>query len=510
MRFGVSNYLILLAIAALFMGGCDDYENGDNLRQPIYSLRIPAVVQPGMPFPVVAMKYNSNPRIETAESVFIESSTGPVSPNQFTVKRGVGSLSTTVQTEGVSTIRLVSQWGAILAGADVLVRNHSTSRRMSGILSGEDLVWDSTAVIEIETEAVVPTGEELTVDPGTLVLLGYWARLIVEGEIHCRGTASNPVLFTSRVAGDPWGEIFHDYSSGEYEHVFLTGGGGDSTQAFGHSNSQPVFAGNRAEIQLNHVCITDCPGKAFGLNSSVIEIDSSLITRCDTGGEFHSCVLTVRNTRFQDIPCGDSSSSDDDNDALYIRGSYFNGETSVISRCVFVTGEDDGIDQNGAYLNIEDCVIAGFRHEGIAASNHSTVDVFNTLVSDCEQAAESGYGTPSLRLNHCTLVNNDIGLRFGDEYNWGCLGDLEAINTVSVNNRLHNVWNYDERIGAPREGAITITWSLVNDPLYDSGEGCTTGTPIFNQEWMLAEGSPGYEAAADGGSMGIPPFTSEP
>jgi hypothetical protein len=167
-----------------------------------------------------------------------------------------------------------------------------------------------------------------------------------------------------------------------------------------------------------------------------------------------------------------------------------------------VTGKDDGIDHNGANLLIRGCRIEGFDNEGIAASNSNNISVYNTLVKNCEQGIEAGYGNPTVSVDHCTLINNEIGLRFGDSYNWGCEGQIYTTNSVLFGNG-DNILNYDLLLQAAVPGAIEISYSMTNDSDYNESPNCISGIPVFDENYYLLAGSPGEGAANDGYDMGI-------
>ncbi|MBU1937011.1 right-handed parallel beta-helix repeat-containing protein, partial [bacterium] len=293
----------------------------------------------------------------------------------------------------------------------------------------------------------------------------------------------------------------------DYTYAFFTGGGGDESRQFGHSNSQPVLAGENCELMLDNVYIIDNPGKAMGFRTSEVDMTISLISRCDTGGELEETRLHFEDCYFLDIPNDNSIEVDDDNDALYVHYPWTNGEDrSVIRNCVFITGKDDGIDQNETDLLISGCIIEDFDNEGIAASTSGEVEVLNTLVLRCEQGIEAGYGSPQVFVNHCVCLENEIGVRFGDSYDWGCTGILNVTNSIVTGNSHHNVWNYDFLLGGPREGAISVTYSIVNQADYDDGEGCMTGVPQFTSDYRLQPDSPGSNAASDSLDMGLLPM----
>ncbi len=55
--------------------------------------------------------------------------------------------------------------------------------------------------------------------------------------------------------------------------------------------------------------------------------------------------------------------------------------------------------------------------------------------------------------------------------------------------------------------ARAITYSIVNQPDYDDGEGCMTGVPQFTSDYRLQPDSPGSNAASDSLDMGLFPLS---
>jgi hypothetical protein len=104
-------------------------------------------------------------------------------------------------------------------------------------------------------------------------------------------------------------------------------------------------------------------------------------------------------------------------------------------------------------------------------------------------------------------LENEIGIRFGDSYDWGCNGILTVTNSIVTGNSLDNIRNYDLLLGGPQVGAISVTYSIANQPDYDDGEGCMTGVPRFTSDYRLQTDSPGSNAASDSLDMGLLPLS---
>jgi hypothetical protein len=122
-------------------------------------------------------------------------------------------------------------------------------------------------------------------------------------------------------------------------------------------------------IDLENVFICDNIGKSFGISRSTINLKSSLIIRCDTGGEIAKSLANIEDCWFMDTPDNSLTKQFDGNDALYLYDPWTGGpDITRIYNSVFVGGKNDGIDHSGANVLIESCVFADFDNEGIACS----------------------------------------------------------------------------------------------------------------------------------------------
>ena len=506
MKYPYLKYLLGFTGLFVAIAGCDKSSTNPPIADPVCDLTIiyPKSIGENQPFPIVVEISDQNPRYSIWEWFEIECPGTSVLPEGFFVKRGRGSVTVSGGFNQDFSVDLASSYYNSNTNLQINIDTDADYRDFSGILSGDDLFWDSASVIRITADVSVPAGSKLVIAPGTRIELDHLVNITVEGEIEAAGNIEAPIYITSGNESQPWGEIDHQNSFGDYKYTFLINGGGDPNRSFGHSDSQPVIAGDNCSLTLDHVYIIDNPGKAFGLSGSEIQIEHSLVSRCDTGGEFAFTLVNISDSYFIDMPNGDDIEADDDNDGMYLLAPWSGGaDTSLIENCVFVSGKDDAIDHNMANVLVSGCVIEDFDNEGVACSNDNFIEIYNTLVLGCEQGIEAGYGEPTVKVNHCTLLNNETGLRFGDWYNWGCFGNMTVKNTISHNNILHNVWNYDVQSNGPKAGAITILYSLVNEAEYDTCNGCVTGSPAFTADFLLQPESPGSGSADDGLDMGI-------
>jgi hypothetical protein len=306
----VWQYLCLIIISSMLLACDDDTESMPEPEPSVSaSLISPSRALPNHILPV-AMEIAGNIRTESVRSVSISASPALIQGDGFTLKRGCGSALLTTTVSGTAVIRAEGS-SVSPQEATVTILENPDMRTLSGDLAGENLLWDSTSVIFIESNIRVPEGLTLTIEPGAIVLLGSLVEILVEGNIICGGDGI-PVQFLPSNSLEPWGEIDHRPGSvANYKNVFFVGGGGNPARAFGHSNSQPVLGGWQCSLTADHIVIMDCPGKAFGLSQSEAQIAHSLITRCDTGGEFTESLVDISYSHILDIPDADFVIDDD-------------------------------------------------------------------------------------------------------------------------------------------------------------------------------------------------------
>lgn len=313
-------------------------------------------------------------------------------------------------------------------------------------------------------------------------------------------------MFSAQDISKAWGGIIIEHNNpadtSRLKHTFIVAGGGNSDYIFGHSESQAAVKAKDSNLLIENSYFMDNPGKGLGGRRLRFLINDSYFTRCDIGGEYIQCALNINRTYVIDIPDNDYILDDDDNDGMYFNAVHPSGDKSVLDSCVFITGEDDGIDHNGAILEILNCWIEDFYNEGIACSNTNSAYIYNTVVKGCEQGIEAGYGSPNVIVEHCVVIDNEVGIRFGDGYNWGCSGNMNVTNSIIYNND-KNIWNFDFLTNAPVEGAITIDYSMTNEPQYDDSPNCITGIPLFDENYFLLPHSPGKGLASNGLDMGL-------
>ena len=490
LRCVLSTFFIILTTVATFPvdSSCDE---------PAVSLISPSWTTSGQSIPMTVAARAADGYIDTSVSgTYPLTINGGTSSFPIPLQRGMGYHS--LQNPSTANVTLSVPSLGVSRDIDYIaippVIDHTT-------VSGPQEVWSGRQIHRVTGSITVPSGSELIIEADAIVLVAENASITVQGTIRVNGTDDRSVVFAPLNESLPWGGIEVD-GAGYFTSCFFIGGGGDNSREFGHSHSQPVLLARYCEMEIDHCYIFENTGKALGGRESRITISHSLIARCDTGGEFMNGVTHISDTHVLDMPNDDGTFIDDDNDGLYFNGAPSSLETSLVERCTFITGKDDGIDHNGSVLAITGCWIEGFLHEGVAASNQHSVTIIDTVIKDCEQGIEAGYGRPEVIVDHCVVTGNDAGLRFGDSYAEASSGHMTVTNSILYGN-IDNIRNYDPQSGGPIADGIDISYSMTNDSDYDASLFCITGTPVFTGDYYLSNGSPGYGAGSGGSSMGL-------
>lgn len=470
--------------------------------QSIDSLKIvcPGYFHGSNYFPVVCESYYSNSKLFFSGSISnMEINTLELPESEIVLYKGLGSKGFAnnendnfqISISGFSQFRNVE-------------KINSEPIILEGTLN-TNTVLETGKVYLIQNELTVNEGVSLTIPEGTTIEINEKVNIFVNGKISCLGTENSPVFFVGTSIDKYWGGIVISNNANDtslFNYTFFTHGGYDETLIFGHSQSQAVLKVDNAKVSLSNCFFLDNPGKALGGNLAEIKIKNCLISRCDTGGEFHFSKIELDSSYILTIPDASEGLIDDDNDGMYFYEVHPSGNESIISNSFFIIGKDDGIDHNGAKLNISNCWIEGFDNEGIACSNKNSVNLLNSLIKSCGQGIEAGYGNPSVNVNHSVFVNNNVGIRFGDNYNWGCTGQMIVTNSIAYNN-LDNIKNFDVLTAGPVDNAISISYSITNDVDYNNELNCLEAIPLFETNYLLKPSSPGIAASNDGLDMGL-------
>jgi hypothetical protein len=465
----------------------------------------PAIVKNNSALPLILRIFNQNGKINTLSDAELHVQSSEIGMDTtITVKKGVGTLVVPVQSASEEIIISISGEFIQSVQKRIEVRGDLPVLSYAGTLASGEVIWDSTAYRLITEDLTVTENTVLQVKAGTWIYLGEHVNIQVSGTFKVEGIESNPVVFISNNWEEPWGGIEFFHTTDSLRYCFFVNGGADPEKGWAHTNRQPIlFAKEDSYLDLFNCFILNSFGKALGSINSKVNIQNCITAFVFHGGEFHYTVLKCKNSYYLNIPNDDHIYiQDEDNDAFHIDYLYSgSNEYSVIDNCFFITGKDDAVDHHLSRVIVSNCWIEDWIHEGVAASGGDTIKVFNTVVKNCEQGIEAGNGSPYVDVDHCVVIQNDAGLRFGDSYDNACTGHMEVTNTIIYNNN-DNIWNFVNMLQGPYEGGIEIAYSMTNDPDYNNSPFCISGTPEFDDFYYLLPGSPGVGRGTNGSNMG--------
>ena len=496
---------LIASIGLCFQVSCSHKSPVDQENPSLAEVEIisPSRIDGRNVLPMVVRIKSQNGEIDVQKTERIQADLSGVSSlNQsISIKRGVGALT---MIPPIAAQETEISFEGLSGSKKITISDTIQEKEFSGVINEELLIWDPSTNYIITDDLTIPATSTLIIEKGARIFLNQKVNVFVRGEISILGEADDPVLFASKNSNEPWGGLAIYGEPTFIKYCFFVNGGGDESRAFGHSNSQAVLYAENTDVIVDNGYFLDNPGKAVGTRGSRIALKNTIITRCDTGGEFVNSLAFLDHSYVLDIPNDDGAFVDDDNDGLYFSGvPSFTEEPSKVENSVIMTGKDDAIDHNGARLEVNNSWLEGFLHEGVAGSNANWVRVYNCVIKNCEQGVEAGYGEPEVFVDHCVIIENDVGLRVGDSYSHrGSFGKIWATNTILFNND-DNIRNFDLFVQAARDSALDIRHSMTNDSDYDHWPFCITGTPQFNENYFLLDHSPGKGQSDSGGDMGL-------
>ncbi|CAH1273779.1 Hypp5199 [Branchiostoma lanceolatum] len=437
----------------------------------------PDTVPVGAPFPVkIEITDGSIRSIPRAEaSVVVGDSPG----RTVTLYYGIGTTNLTLTREGAWDV-LVSVSGRLAYSAGGRVADEScteqfsvkavnlddptveTKRIQRGTLNNAALQWTKGFVV-IEGAVTVPASSQLIVNPGVVVLMKPDARIEVLGEAKLGTKEGQPIVFTSYPSGSsevkPWNQLlFGRYAIGILHNAWFLQGGASAHSNFGNLDTQRVIHGEESsDIAFIGGGIIDNVGGAIGGERCRLQVHRAVISRCNGGGSVQQAVVTLQNVHVTEIgQYQTSSSSHLTGDGFTFYSSRItppDSEFSKISNSVFAVGGGLGIHHKGTNLVIESTIVEDFRRSCVVTSGEkSRVTIRSAIMRNCRVGLQQSYGQPSVTLSNSAVVNNEVGIWYGDE-NVENGGKIELENTLAMGNAEKNLKVYSngvERADADR------------------------------------------------------------
>ncbi|MCF7668455.1 MAG: right-handed parallel beta-helix repeat-containing protein [Verrucomicrobia bacterium] len=400
----------------------------------------PAQIPTGGQIPVIGLVENTNggPVRVNGDAIIVGNGM-----KAFKIRRGVGSCFVKAPSNPGGFSMNISL-SSMETRKSLLIESGGDWSAIAGTVSDTE-VWQENSEIHITNDITIPAGAELRIESGTFVKLDPRVNIHVNGKLRILGTVENPVLLAPSQSSEPWGGFLVTSNSATLEvtGAIITGGGGDPgyfDDHFGvsHRPEQAVLLGhhNATVTVTNSYLISNAGQAANGYNSEFM-FDNTLIQRCITTGEFEGGLVVFNKSALIEFPVDSQLFLDQDNDAVYFtEGEHFLYDSLI------GWAKDDGIDSGSGGAGsvvVSNCWIEACYHEGMAWSGGGReIDVANTVVMNCGQGIEAGWGTsansPDVFAENLLAVCNAVGARFGDNYNWTYPGRLTVTNSYLLYN----------------------------------------------------------------------------
>ena len=418
----------------------------------------------GYPIPVVVWVED-----DQARAVRVNGTTTAPGASSIGVKRGVGSGFLGAASRA-GTVVYGPQVGGLNALKTINMESDVSWTNVSGNLAA-NTIWPAKSRIYVTGSVTNPAGSTLTIGAGTIVKVNPGTDFANSGAIVINGTTNQPVVFMPATTGQPWGGFIQHANNASFTATgaIFTGTGAQTCWYLGHGCSSSISGisshrGEQALFALKgtecNLTLTDCAcvalagqfGHGTGGGFQRLTLTRTMVQGATSGGEYTDCVFSLNNCAFLDfyltsIPFWQFH--DGDEDAIYIVNiptGYVSGFTNTLIGFT----KDDGVDSGGGgsgFLRFKGCWFESTYHEANSlsgtesASAHADKDVahFDDVFINCGQCFENGYGAVTGKVDHCLMVGNLIGFRFGDNYNWHYYGLDRATNSILINN-YRDVW----------------------------------------------------------------------
>jgi hypothetical protein len=340
-------------------------------------------------------------------------------------------------------------------------------------------ILDSTTQINndsriyIDKNITISKGVSVRIKAGTIIAVAEGINIINNGTLNIDGTNENPVVFTCINPDGFWGGIISNEPGSEITvdgAIFCRSGYHNTGEyVYGHAKRQALFYMENSTLDIMNSYIIDNIGQIFYPVNSVLSINNILIQRAKTGGQINYSYITIENSVFTDFPDDSDDYADEDNDALYI-----NASDADIRNSVFMYAKDDGIDSGGdlgGTININNCRFEATFHEGMALSSRNPAQKAHNITTctftNCGQGLELGFSSPDhvVNIDSCHFYYNNIGIRYGDNYNSPVEGKMIVKNSYSINNYDKDVWNMVRQIWQPKTDRLSFINTTVSIPV---------------------------------------------
>jgi subtilisin family serine protease len=321
--------------------------------------------------------------------------------------------------------------------------------------------WTNDKTYLITNNISVPTGNTLTIEPGTVVKFNGNFNLSIRGTLIADGTEDLPITFKHNIPGSTWGYILFDDLA--IDAIADVDGNYTSGNILRHVDLQDSSGGidcNTATPYLWHISLT-AGGIVCSLGSTSVWLQDSTI---NGGASFTGPGFAYRNTVSGNVALSGAGAADDNN----ISGGLSLGSGSAHRNTI--TGGTLAVSIGGTI--VDNSISGGFLSAGSTASIiNNSIDGGAPSPSGLQADLTAGSGSI---IDHNIVKNGKYGIFAGDTA------------TITWNN-IENV--QQEGIGAGSDA--TIQWNRS----VDNGFGIIGSTGLIEHN-LFSNSSYGVKVGA--------------
>jgi len=322
-----------------------------------------------------------------------------------------------------------------------------------GELAG-DTTWSGAVIVD--ATVVVPEGNVLTIEPGTVVLMNNGVAINVYGQLLASGTESEPIRLTHYGDGTAWKQImFIEAADSRLAHCIIEYSACEGDHKDYYDNDcnpatlPPTRVYHEAIVALaSHLDIEGCTFQHLLGGSTNAEGDAIAIISDDPVLPGNASA-NVRNCQFLSIGQGVHTRYA----YVLVEDCYFTGKrgdndhvdlvgestpTPLIRNNLFTDSHDDMVHPTACSAIIVGNVMWGCDDHGVVLRDKCYPVVMNNLIYDCASGGIAVQNQCDALLINNTIVNCGRGIRFFDHTDrWGppyCLtpgsGKATVVNSI--------------------------------------------------------------------------------
>jgi hypothetical protein len=268
------------------------------------------------------------------------------------------------------------------------------------VLDTSVLRWEGE--VELSHSLRVPTGSELTVEPGTRILMAKGVDLEIFGKLSLKGTEKNPIRFLPKSRSEPWGAIVingAEVIDKQISHLLIEGGEGGKSSDISYEGALNLYALDG--LLIKGVTVRGCPAED-GMNAKFcrLKLQNCRFETCNDGLDLDYCRAELSDVVFKDCS----------NDGLDLGSTIMEAQGLRAQSC-----RDKGLSIGGdSHVTMSDSDMSS-NHIGLAVKDASRIEVKNlvlksnriALLSFCKAGRYHGH-TPQLGLKDVSFKQNEI------------------------------------------------------------------------------------------------------